>query len=35
MDLGGIVWDVNCIELAQDKNQLKDIANKVMNLRIA
>jgi hypothetical protein len=35
MDFGEIGWGVDCVELALDKDQWKDVANKVMNLRMA
>jgi hypothetical protein len=35
MDLGEIGWDgMDCIDLAQDRNQWKVLVNTVMNLRV-
>jgi hypothetical protein len=35
MDLKEIIWDViDCIDLAQDRDQLGALVNKVTNLRL-
>jgi hypothetical protein len=35
MDLGEIGWDGrDCIELAQDRDQLRALANTLMNLQV-
>jgi hypothetical protein len=35
MDLREIVWDgMDCIDLAQDKNQWRVLVNTVVNLRV-